>query len=324
MPKVSIIVPVYKVEKYIQECLDSIISQSFADWECLLIDDGSPDKSGLICDQYAEKDSRIRVFHKENGGPSRARNIGLDNANGDWVLFVDADDWVDTDILSSLDLNQNAADIIFFGFKRCYEDTRIVECIPESVGCECTADAVNRQLLSLFNSKAAFFGFTVNKIYKRSIIEQHHLRFRDGLNVREDEAFILNYCLYITSVKTMAFAPYNYRMLQNSLSHSPALRFRNFRLLVETEKAVLKSYATSEFKSAVSARLFTYYLSSVVECISLNRPEKFDVISDAVDCYHANRVHISAPRWQKLIFGCPLKQISRLMVYVAFSLRNKK
>lgn len=321
---VSIIIPAYNCERYIQQCLDSLFQQEEQNLEIIVVNDGSEDGTADILNNYSKNEDRLKVLNVKNGGPSRARNIGLDNANGDWVLFVDADDWVDTDILSSLDLNQNAADIIFFGFKRCYEDTRIVECIPESVGCECTADAVNRQLLSLFNSKAAFFGFTFNKIYKRSIIEQHHLRFREGLNVREDEAFILNYCLYITSVKTMAFAPYNYRMLQNSLSHSPALRFRNFRLLVETEKAVLKSYATSEFKSAVSARLFTYYLSSVVECISLNRPEKFDVISDAVDCYHANRAHISAPRWQKLIFGCPLKQISRLMVYVAFSLRNKK
>lgn len=321
---VSIIIPAYNCERYIQQCLDSLFQQEEQNLEIIVVNDGSEDGTADILNNYSKNEDRLKVLNVKNGGPSRARNIGLDNANGDWVFFVDADDWVDTDILSSLDLNQNAADIIFFGFKRCYEDTRIVECIPERVGCECTADAVNRQLLSLFNSKAALFGFTFNKIYKRSIIEQHHLRFRDGLNVREDEAFVLNYCLYITSVKTMAFAPYNYRMLQNSLSHSPALRFRNFRLLVETEKAVLKSYATSEFKSAVSARLFTYYLSSVVECISLNRPEKFDVISDAVDCYHANRVHISAPRWQKLIFGCPLKQISRLMVYVAFSLRNKK
>lgn len=321
---VSIIIPAYNCERYIQQCLDSLFQQEEQNLEIIVVNDGSEDGTADILNNYSKNEDRLKILNVKNGGPSRARNIGLDNANGDWVLFVDADDWVDTDILSSLDLNQNAADIIFFGFKRCYEDTRIVECIPESVGCECTADAVNRQLLSLFNSKAAFFGFTFNKIYKRSIIEQHQLRFREGLNVREDEAFILNYCLYITSVKTMAFAPYNYRMLQNSLSHSPALRFRNFRLLVETEKAVLKSYATSEFKSAVSARLFTYYLSSVVECISLNRPEKFDVISDAVDCYHANRAHISAPRWQKLIFGCPLKQISRLMVYVAFSLRNKK
>ena len=81
-PKISIIVPVYKVERYLPHCIDSILAQTFTDFELLLIDDGSPDNSGKICDEYAAKDTRIRVFHKDNGGVSSARNFGLDNANG--------------------------------------------------------------------------------------------------------------------------------------------------------------------------------------------------------------------------------------------------
>ena len=92
MPKVSIIVPVYNAEKYLRECLDSIISQIFTDWECILVDDGSPDNSGEICNEYAKDDSRFRVFHVQNGGVSRARNIGLDNMSSEWVMFVDSDD----------------------------------------------------------------------------------------------------------------------------------------------------------------------------------------------------------------------------------------
>ena len=91
-PKISIIVPVYNVEQYLRRCIDSILNQSFADFELLLIDDGSKDKSGAICDEYAAKDSRIRVFHKENGGVSSARNIGLENARGEWLSFIDGDD----------------------------------------------------------------------------------------------------------------------------------------------------------------------------------------------------------------------------------------
>ena len=91
---VSVIVPVYNVEQYLSRCIDSILNQTFTDFELLLIDDGSPDKSGEICDAYALKDSRIRVFHKDNGGVSSARNFGLDNANGEWVTFIDADDWI--------------------------------------------------------------------------------------------------------------------------------------------------------------------------------------------------------------------------------------
>lgn len=101
-PKISIIVPVYNVEKYLRECLDSIISQTFTDWECLLIDDGSPDKSGEICDEYAAKDSRIRVFHKENGGVSSARNVGLDNTTGKYITFIDSDDLILPSMLEEL------------------------------------------------------------------------------------------------------------------------------------------------------------------------------------------------------------------------------
>lgn len=94
MPKISVIVPVYNTEKYLHRCIDSILAQTFTDFELLLIDDGSKDNSGTICDEYAAKDSRVRVFHKKNGGVSSARNLGLDNASGEWVTFVDSDDWI--------------------------------------------------------------------------------------------------------------------------------------------------------------------------------------------------------------------------------------
>ena len=92
MPKVSIIVPVYKAEAYLHRCVDSILIQTFEDFELILIDDGSPDRSGEICDEYAAKDPRIRVFHKENGGVSSARNLGIENMIGEFVSFIDADD----------------------------------------------------------------------------------------------------------------------------------------------------------------------------------------------------------------------------------------
>lgn len=91
-PMISVIVPVYNAEKYLQRCVDSILKQSFTDFEVLLIDDGSHDRSGELCDEYGDKDNRVRVFHKENGGVSSARNVGLDNALGDWLAFVDSDD----------------------------------------------------------------------------------------------------------------------------------------------------------------------------------------------------------------------------------------
>ena len=94
MTKISVIVPVYKVEKYVGECINSILAQSFKDFELILVDDGSPDKSGEICDSYAKKDNRIKVFHKKNGGVSSARNFGIDKAVGEWLCFIDSDDTI--------------------------------------------------------------------------------------------------------------------------------------------------------------------------------------------------------------------------------------
>ena len=101
-PQISIIVPVYNVEQYLQSCLNSIIAQTYKDWELLLIDDGSPDKSGAICDEYAKKDVRIRVFHKENGGVSSARQKGQDEARGEYTIHVDPDDWIEPSMLEDL------------------------------------------------------------------------------------------------------------------------------------------------------------------------------------------------------------------------------
>ena len=116
-PKISVIVPVYNTEKYLHRCIDSILSQTFTDFELLLINDGSKDSSGAICDEYAAKDNRVRVFHKENGGVSSARNLGLDNAQGEWIAFVDSDDYMFPDMLermlSALELKKS--DIVICG-----------------------------------------------------------------------------------------------------------------------------------------------------------------------------------------------------------------
>lgn len=109
-PLISLIVPVYKVEKYIRRCVDSLINQTYKNLQIILVDDGSPDQSGAICDEYAKLDSRVMVIHKENGGVSSARNVGLDNASGEYIGFIDADDYVDVDMYEVLYNNLNSCD----------------------------------------------------------------------------------------------------------------------------------------------------------------------------------------------------------------------
>lgn len=117
-PKISVIVPVYNVERYLRKCLDSIIAQTFSDWECICVDDGSPDNSGKILDEYAAKDKRFVIIHKENGGVSSARNAGLDMARGEYITFCDSDDWVEADwlLVQYTDIVSEDFDVCICGF----------------------------------------------------------------------------------------------------------------------------------------------------------------------------------------------------------------
>ena len=121
---ISIIVPIYKVEIYLRKCIDSIVNQTYKNIEILLIDDGSPDNCGIICDEYAKKDERIKVIHKENGGLSDARNYGIEASTGDYIIFIDSDDYVSESMCENLLICalENNADIVSCNFKEIYID----------------------------------------------------------------------------------------------------------------------------------------------------------------------------------------------------------
>ena len=123
MPKISIIVPVYNVEKYLEKCVRSILAQTFTDFELILVDDGSPDSSGAMCDQFAEQDQRVKVIHKENGGLSDARNAGIEIATGEYLGFVDSDDYIADDMYELLYTNivKEDADLSICGIYDVYE-----------------------------------------------------------------------------------------------------------------------------------------------------------------------------------------------------------
>ena len=219
IPKISIITPVYRGEGCLQRCVASILAQSFSDWELLLIDDGSPDNSGQICDDYAFKDSRIKSFHQQNGGPSVARNYGLDKATGEFILFVDSDDYVDSQMLQNLVLmeNQNEVDLYFFGLNPISEDD--VEA-PYSFSSICYPST-----LTVYSSKkecadaivkieySGGMGWTWNTLFKRSIIQEHCIRFDNRFKIQEDHLFTLSYLCYVNSLLITTYAPYNLSLI---------------------------------------------------------------------------------------------------------------
>lgn len=208
---ISIITPIYNAEKYLEECLQSILRQSLTDFELLLIDNNSRDRSVEICRQYMERDPRIKLFHCQKPGASAARNYGLDRASGDFAVFIDADDWVEADHLENLvgrGLTQR--DITFTNAFISY-DLQLTE--KEVSGQEC--DRVFAQL-----RRQTFFGWTWNKIFNRSIIEEHRIRFNEGMRLHEDELFTAEYCQYVDHVRVSNRKTYHYRILNTSVMRS--------------------------------------------------------------------------------------------------------
>lgn len=199
---ISIIVPVYNAEKYLHRCIDSILAQSYTDFELLLIDDGSPDNSGAICDEYASKDTRIRVFHKKNGGVSSARNVGLDNAKGDWVTFIDSDDWIETDYLMKMAV---------------FLDVDMVVCsVNLTNGCLLVMeDIVCTPVTFLENyidspMVRAPWGALLN----RNLINENKIRFDSQIRYGEDLIFNMQYLLCVSTIKLLSFIGYNYYQYQ--------------------------------------------------------------------------------------------------------------
>ena len=208
---ISIIVPVYKVEPYLRQCVDSILGQTYRDIEVLLIDDGSPDRCGEICDEYAEKDDRVRVFHTENRGLSAARNLGLREARGEYIGFVDSDDWIEPDMYEVLlrRIQETEADIGVCGFSYDYLNTSecspCVEAVYDSVG------AVGALICGDLRKQV------MNKLWSRQAAML--LRFPEG-RVYEDIFTVYKVLMQANKVATVHQPLYRYRQRKGSIART--------------------------------------------------------------------------------------------------------
>lgn len=206
-PLISIIVPVYNSSQYLQECLDSIISQSYDNFELILIDDGSTDSSVEICETYSKQDSRIRVIHKSNGGVSSARNIGIDNARGEWIAFCDSDDKVLPDWLSNFVIdNLNNYDLVCQGMQL-LNRTKDKQIKTEDITNSFEGDRiVIWKSLKSCNS----IGHVFTKLFRKSIIQSNSLRFDESIRFMEDEEFFLRYLTFTNQGKGTGKCGYCY------------------------------------------------------------------------------------------------------------------
>jgi glycosyltransferase involved in cell wall biosynthesis len=210
---ISVVIPIYKVEQYLEECIKSVVSQTYKNLEIILVDDGSPDQCPLMCDKWAAKDNRIRVIHKANGGLSDARNVGIDAATGEYVLFLDSDDyWSDTQAVEKLvkchEKHPNA-ELIFFGFISNGQENRL------------DVDAINNQnkieALKEILIHADFAPSAWMKLTKRDVLIKNHIRFRKGMK-SEDFDYSINLYLHVTSIAAISDSFYVYRKREGSIT----------------------------------------------------------------------------------------------------------
>jgi glycosyltransferase involved in cell wall biosynthesis len=241
--------------------LDRVIAQSFTDWECILVDDGSKDSSPKICVEYAERDNRFLVLHKENGGPSKARNAGLEVARGEWISFIDADDWVDEGFFDEIFVYPNA-DIIYFGFKQIEANQIIENQITEQS--YSNFENIGQEYARLFTSKVEYFGYTWDKFFKRGVIEQNNIRFPDNLVHREDEVFSFRYSHYVKCMVISSKTAYNYRINPASVTHIDSF-FYDFCKLADYMEAEIGLVSHSEFKLPILKRILRYRIGSLHE-----------------------------------------------------------
>ena len=180
--KISVIIPVYKVEPYLDKCIQSVVNQSYKNLEIILVDDGSPDNCPLMCDEWAKRDSRIKVIHKKNGGLSSARNAGLDIAEGDYIAFVDSDDWLDLSMYNDMMNIIENYDVDFVAGKiNCYiEKENIYKSFMEYHDCYIikTDQILKKEQYQKMILSKQIESASWNKLYKRPLIDK--LRFKDN------------------------------------------------------------------------------------------------------------------------------------------------
>ncbi len=217
MPEVSIIVPIYNAEKSIARCIDSILSQEYTDFELILCDDGSTDKSGQIIDEYREKDERIRVLHKENTGVSDTRNQGIAVAKGKYIQFLDADDWITVDATKLLvrTMKEGGCDLVISDFYRV-----IGERISHKGDIDADGILTQEEFAEymMVNPADFYYGVLWNKLYKREIIEKYHLKMDESVSWCEDFLFNLEYLLHTKRIAALQVPIYYYMKTEGSLA----------------------------------------------------------------------------------------------------------
>jgi len=257
--KISIIVPIFKVEKYLQKCLDSVLSQTYKNLEIILVDDGSPDRCPIICDEYAAKDSRVRVIHKQNGGLSDARNEGLKKAVGDYVIFLDSDDYYGTPnfldaVVKATD--GGSKDAVFFRRTNFYDNGEKSKVVANPYNLEWNKLEISEMLYELAKHDMLEANASL-KATKREILQNNNIYFRKGM-LSEDIEWYGRYIPFLNSVALINKPEYFYRKKREG-SITSQVTEKNVRDLFFTLQSQSKSIRDSNMEDGKKNALLLYH-----------------------------------------------------------------
>ena len=308
--KFSVIIPVYQAESTIERCLDSLLNQPFTDKEIIIVNDGATDRSGEICREYAQRHPCIRYFEKANGGVSSARNLGLDHVQGEYVLFVDSDDYVTNDYFQVIEeaLQSTAPDLLLFGNYKTVSLSQPLNCHDFT---ETALEHISEKIAKLM--KANRFNSPVLKAFSNQIIKQNQIRFDTEIEIAEDLAFIFAYVIHISSVKAIPKPLYvvdesNKDSLSRKTRPNLAEQLMHSCLtMIETlEQAQLSKPEKDCYLSALSWMYYRSVYSVAKELhklisTSLTRRKMISRV-----CSDYSIQHIPAPGWKNKMIAIPV------------------
>lgn len=266
----SIIIPVYKVETYLRQCLDSIINQTYQNLEIIIIDDGSPDLCGEICDEYAEKDLRIEVIHKKNEGLSAARNEGICHSTGEWIAFVDSDDWCEIDYYENIikSIQDYSVDVVCAG-ARIKEASNVQEVgyAIENNFIFCNSKEIETLSIMVLATKRNLYSLNApwDKLYRRKFLVEHQIFFDTTLKAWEDTWFNFQVFQKAQRVEGRCVVGYHYRILLTSItgSYNPKRPEINYEFICKLQDYCKKNKSSDLILAAIHARTLALLMNTL-------------------------------------------------------------
>ena len=311
---ITIIIPVYNVEKYLKQCIESVIKQTYTNLEIILVDDGSTDNSGNICDEYKKNDIRIKVIHKENGGVSCARNFGLENASGKYIGFIDSDDYVEPEYCEKLlkSIKENNVQCALCKFDKVYEKNNS-SIINES---NYIIDT-NSFIMEVLNVQKGF-GFCTQKLWTREAL--FDIRYNEKIKVGEDSLFCIESCKNIENIYVLNEKLYHYRFNENSLVRKFDEKYieKYLKAMKETKIYIEKGHDNPEIIKRFN-NYIVYNILLIIVNYCFNKKNKMNIIKQIKELKKVCNI----PEFKSAIKNCDYAGFSITRKITIFTLKHR-